>query len=148
MADSEAPIPIPSNGPISCVAHCDRARLDETLSKFGAHVVSLDGSQVIDQATLFDAFATLLQREESPLTKWAALQDLLHQAVIDAGVSPVVLVWEHADRLVAADVELFLNVTSLLAGLVNTAYTVDEIDLYIFLTGDTDGYPRLEDRTE
>jgi hypothetical protein len=124
------------------VAQTDAGALIDRLVADGYRIRRLDGATLDGAASLWAASAA--QLGHLPVSGWDGFADRLHGALWpdDGEGDRIALVWEHADVLVAADLDAFLHAFDVLCTVGRSAYA-QEVHILAFYLGDGRGYPRL-----
>jgi RNAse (barnase) inhibitor barstar len=123
--------------------------LTMSLLSLGFKVYTVEGSSILDQRTFFEGFARALEFPPYFGHNWDAWDECLGDFGDSLSTSRVAIVWKHADVLLNADIQAFLQAVCDLDRLANNLALVPELQpkkgtepkqLEIFLLGEGSGF--------
>ncbi|HSL59572.1 MAG TPA: hypothetical protein VK866_17120, partial [Acidimicrobiales bacterium] len=127
-----------------CVRSDDRDALLDALGAWGYDLAHLDGSAAVDGPSLWAAFADQLGVPDDIRPRgWDGFRDAAFEVLTTAGATRLALIWEHADALVAGDLQDLLEATSVLEHVMIDVRRNRGIEAIGVLLGDGPGYRSL-----
>jgi RNAse (barnase) inhibitor barstar len=129
---------------VHVVAAAEEARLRSILSAAGFDLITLAGTAIANESTLFAEMARAFGLAEDFGGNWDALADALGD--LDRRPSPrLAVVWVHADVSIAADLQTFLSAVLALDQAASDLATTEDggaaRQLEVFLLGAGSGFP-------
>jgi hypothetical protein len=130
---------------LSCISNIDRAMLLETLSARGFTAIIFNGAMIKNGPDLMNQVGLQLGLQKEMIPKsWDALRDALFEVMTTAGGDQVAMVWDDSDHMLSADLQDFLQATTILQDVAVATLRTQKADSYFFLLGELPGYRRLD----
>jgi RNAse (barnase) inhibitor barstar len=121
--------------------------LAKALLTLGFKIYTIDGSKISDEKSFFDEAARALEFPTYFGRNWNAWSDCLGDFGRFLSVNKVAIIWEHADRTLTADTQIFLEAVCDLSNLALSAALnpmqhseVTSKQIEVFLLGQGEGF--------